>query len=64
MAAPARKPALGIFGGVGIFQFFLDVFDRDQALQVVVIIHNQKFFYAMLVKDFFRIFERGSDRLP
>ena len=55
------QPALRIFRGVGIFQLLLNVFDRDQALQVVLVVDDQKFLDAMLVQNFFRFFERGAD---
>ena len=54
------QAALRIFRGVGILQFLLDVFDRDQALEVVLVVDDQKFFDAMFVKNFFGFFERGS----
>ena len=54
------QTALRIFRRVGIFQLLLNVFDRDQALQVVFVVDDEKFLDAMLVKNFFRFFERGS----
>ena len=56
------QTALRIFSCIGILQFFLDVFNRDQALEGVLVIHHQKFFHAVLVKDCFRFFEGGPDR--
>ena len=44
-----------------IFQFFLDVFYRDQSLQVEVLIHNQQFFDAMLLQNAFRFVQRCAD---
>ena len=54
------KPAMRIFGSIRVFQFFLDVFDCDQTFQVVLVVHNQQFFNAMFVKNFFGLFKRGS----
>ena len=54
------QAALGIFGGVGILQLLLNVFDRDQAFEVVFVVDDEKFLDAMLVKNFFRFFESGS----
>ena len=34
------KAALRVFGGVRIFQFLLDVFNGDQTLQHVLIVHQ------------------------
>ena len=56
------QTALRILRCIGILQLFLDVFDRDQALEVVLVIDYQKLFHAMLVKNFFRFFQRGADR--
>ena len=51
-----------ILRSIRILQLFLDVFDCDQALEVVLVIDHEKFFHAVLVKNCFRFFERGSDR--
>src|SRR5580704_14297908 len=56
------KPALGIFGGSGIFEFFLDVFDGDEAFEVEVLIDDEKFFDTMLLQDFFGLIEGGANR--
>ena len=56
------QAALRILRSIRILQLFLDVFDCDQALEVVLVIDHEKFFHAVLVKNFFRFFERGSDR--
>ena len=54
------QPALIVLAGVGIFEFFLDVFDCDQALQLVLIVDHQQLFNAMLVQDQLGLFERGA----
>ncbi len=54
------QPALIVLARVGIFQFLLDVLDRDQALQLVLIVHHQQFFHAVLVQDQLGFFERGA----
>ncbi len=55
------QAALLVLGGVGIFQLFLNVLDGDEALQVVLIVHDQQFFDAVLVEDGLGFFERGAD---
>ena len=60
-AAPTRKRPCVVLGGVGILQFLLNVLDGDQALQVVVIVHHQQLFDAMLVQNRFGFLERGAD---
>src|SRR5262249_39776795 len=54
------EAALRILGSVGIFQLLLDVFYGDQALEVVLVVDDEKFLDAVLVKDLFRFLERGS----
>ena len=60
-AAPTRKPALRILGGVRILQLLLNVLDRDQALQDVLIVDHQQFFHAMAMQNRLGLFERGAD---
>ena len=55
------QASLRVLRGVGILQLLLNVFDRDQALQVVLVVDHQKFLDAVLVKNLFRFFERGAD---
>ena len=45
-----------IFRRAGIFQFLLDVFDGDQALQVEVLIDHQEFLDAVPLQDAFGFF--------
>ena len=56
------QPPLIVLGGAGIFQFLLDVLDRDQALQDVLVVDDQQLFHAVLVQNFFRLLERRSHR--
>ena len=56
------QPSLCVFGCVGVFQFFLNVFYGDQAFQIVLVIDDQQFLDAMLMQNIFRIFQRGADR--
>ena len=56
------QPALIVLAGVGILQLLLDVLDRDQALQLVLVVHHQQLFHAMLVQDQLGLFERGAHR--
>src|ERR1035437_1671510 len=54
------QAALRVLGRVGIFQLLLNVLDRDQALEVVLVIDHEKLLDAVLVENFFGVFERGS----
>ena len=56
------QPALIVLAGVGILQLLLDVLDRDQALQIVLIVHHQQLFHAVLVQDQLGLFQRGAHR--
>src|SRR5207253_7516138 len=55
------QTSMRVFGGVWIFQFLLNVFNCDKALEVVLVVYHQKFFDAMLMKYFFRILECRTD---
>ena len=55
-SADAQAP-LGIFGGIGIFQFLLNVFNRDEAFEVVLVVDHQKLFDAVVMKDLLSFFE-------
>ena len=54
------QASLRILGGVRILQFFLDVFDRDQALEVVLIVDHEEFLDAVLVENLFRFLQRRA----
>ena len=54
------QAAVLVFCGVGKFDFFLDVFYGDQALEVEIRVDYQKFFDAMALQDFFGFLESGS----
>src|SRR6266571_4007805 len=58
----SRKSAVLIFGGPRIFQFLLNVLDRDQPFQIELLIHHQQFFDAMTLQQALGFFERGSHR--
>ena len=55
------EAALFVFGGVGVFQFLLDVFDGDQAFEFVVAVDDQQLLDAMLVQDELGFFKGGAD---
>ena len=55
------EAAVVVFCGAGIFEFFLDVFNGDEALEVEVLINDEKFFDAVFLENFFGFFERGAD---
>ena len=56
------QAALLVLGGVGEFEFFLDVFYGDQALEVEILVHDQKLFDAVRLQNALGFFERGADR--
>ena len=56
------QAALLVLGGVGVFQFLLDVLNGDEALEVVMLVHHQQLFHAVPVQDFLGLFERGAHR--
>ena len=56
------QTALFVLAGVGIFQLLLDVFDGDQALELVLVVDHEQLLDAVLVEDVFGLFERGADR--
>ena len=47
------QAALVVLAGVGILQLLLDVFDGDQAFELVVVVDDQQLFDAVLVEDLF-----------
>ena len=55
------QAAVLVFGGVGIFELFLNVLDGDQALEIEIVVHDEQFFDAMLVQDLLGFFERRAD---
>src|SRR5215471_818650 len=56
------EAALVVLRGPRIFEFFLDVFNGDETLEVEVLIDDEEFFDAMFLQDFFRTLEGGADR--
>ena len=55
------KAALLILAGVGVLQLLLDVFDGDEALELVGVVDDEKLFDAMLVQDLLGLLEGGAD---
>ena len=55
------QTALLVLGGIRIFQLLLNILDRDQALQIVLIVHHQQLLHAVLMQDRLGFFERGAD---
>ena len=54
------QTAFFILAGAGVFQLLLDVLDRDQALQVVLIVDHQQLLHPVLVEDQFGLFKRRA----
>ncbi len=65
-AGPHRRAhaqsSLRIFRRVRILQLFLNILDRDQALERVLIVHHQKFLHAVMMQNLLGLFERGAHR--
>ncbi len=55
------EAALGVLGGVGVLELLLDVFDGDEAFELVVVVDDEELFDAVLVEDLLGLFECGSD---
>src|ERR1035438_8788985 len=55
------QASLAVLGGVGVLQLFLNILDRDQALEGEVFVHDQEFFDAMFVEDGLGLFQGGAD---
>ena len=56
------QPALLVLRGLGEFEFFLDVLDGDQALQIEVLVNDQQLLDAMALQQALGLFERRADR--
>jgi hypothetical protein len=55
------KPSLVVLRGIGVLQPLLDVFDRDQALELKLVIHHEQLLYSVVVKDGLRLVQRRAD---
>src|SRR5208337_1158911 len=55
------EAAVIVFGGAGIFEFFLDVFYGDETLEIEILVNDEELFDAVLLKDLFGFFEGGAD---
>src|SRR5262247_3582546 len=58
----AAQTAQAVFRRVRIFDRLLNVFDRDQALEVVVLVDDQQLLHAVFLQDAFGLAQRGADR--
>jgi hypothetical protein len=56
------QATLLVFGRIWILEFFLDVLDGDQALEVEVLIHDKQLLDAVILQDAFGFFERRAHR--
>ncbi len=61
-AAPTRRRPCSSLAAPGILQLLLDVLDRDQTLQLVVVIDHQQFFHPVLMQNLLGLLQRGADR--
>ena len=62
MAAADAQTALRIFCGIGILQFFLNVFDGDEALEVIILVDDEQLLDAMPVQNQLGFLKRSTDR--
>ena len=46
------QPSMSIFASRGVFNLFLNVLDRDEALEFKLLVHHRKLFNTMLMKNF------------
>ncbi len=60
-ACRAAQAALAVLRRVRVFQTLLDVLDRDEALQIVVLIDDEQLFDAVLMQDALCFIERRAD---
>ena len=58
----ASQTAQAVFRSVRIFDRLLNVFDRDQALEVVVLVDDQQLLNSVFLQDAFGLAQRGADR--
>ena len=56
------QPSLRILSSAGVLQLLLNVLDRDQALEHVLVVDHQQLFHTVPVQNFFGLFKRGADR--
>ncbi len=54
------QAALFIFGGVRVLDFLLNVLHRDEALQVVLVVHHQQLFDTVLMEDLLSLLQCGA----
>jgi len=54
---PDTEAPQGILAGIGIFTYFFDIFDRYEAFEIVLVVHDEEFFNPMLMEELFRFFE-------
>ncbi len=55
------KAAVGVLGGIRIFQFLLNVLNGNEATQVVLVVDDEELLHSMFVQDFFRLVEGRAD---
>ena len=58
----AQQAARRIPCGIRVLHGFLNVLDRDEALQVAVLVHNRELLNAVLAEDLLRLLERRPHR--
>ena len=58
----AEQAAAGVARGIRVLHGFLDVLDRDEALEVAGFIDDRQLFDAVPAQDLLRVLQRGADR--
>ena len=56
------EAAVAVLGRVRVLQLLLDVLDRDEPLQMVLVVDHRELFHAMPVQDGTGVLERGAHR--
>ena len=55
------QPPLRVLRRVRVLQLLLNVLDRDQPLQLILVVHHQQLLHAMLMQDVLGLFQRRSN---
>ena len=57
----AQQAAGGVLGGIGILENLFDVLDGDEALELVILVHDGQLFDLVLLQDGLGLVEGGTD---
>src|ERR1700686_619293 len=60
--SPVAPSALLVLGRSRVGEFFLNIFNGDESLEVVILVHHQQFFDAMLLQNALSFIQCSSHR--